>query len=158
MNSLVVYESKFGNTQKVAEIITKGLGSHGLARLVTVADPYDLVLDPVDLLVIGGPTQAHGIGPAMGTYLKSLIARAPAGMRAASFDTRLKGPVFLWGSAAKAIADQLRKAGFVLVATPESFLVEGMKEPRLVDGEDQRAQAWAVEIGAEVAGHLPATV
>lgn len=156
MNSLVVYESKFGNTQKLAEIVSKVLGSHGLARILEIDDPYALQLDAVDLLVIGGPTQAHGMSPAMRVYVESLIARAPAGMRAATFDTRLKGPGFLWGSAAKPIAEQLRKAGFVLTATPESFLVEGMKEPRLVDGEDQRAQAWAVEIGAEIVAHLPA--
>jgi flavodoxin len=158
MNSLVVYESKFGNTQKVAEVIGKGLGSQGLARIITVEDPYALALDPVDLLVIGGPTQAHGMSPPMRVYLEALIPTAPAGMRAAIFDTRLKGPGFLWGSAAKAIADQLRKAGFVLVAPPESFLVEGMKEPRLMDGEEQRAQAWAVEIGAKMTAQLPAMV
>jgi len=158
MNSLVVYESKFGNTQKVAKVIAKGLGSHGLARIVSVEDPYALALDAVDLLVIGGPTQAHGMSPAMRVYLEALISRAPAGMRAAIFDTRLKGPGFLWGSAAKAIADQLRKAGFVLGAPAESFLVEGMKEPRLVDGEEQSAQAWAVEIGARITAQLPARV
>jgi flavodoxin len=158
MNSLVVYESKFGNTQKVAEGIAKGLGSDGLARVVEVEDPYALTLDAVDLLVIGGPTQAHGMSPAMRVYLDALISRAPAGMRAAIFDTRLKGPGFLWGSAAKAIAEQLRKAAFLVVVPPESFLVEGMKEPRLVDGEEQRAQAWAVEIGAQITAQLAATV
>jgi flavodoxin len=158
MNSLVVYESKFGNTQKVAEIIAKTLGSNGPARTAEVEDPYALTLDAVDLLVIGGPTQAHGMSPALRVYLEALISRAPAGIRAAIFDTRLKGPGFLWGSAAKAIADQLRKAAFVLVAPPESFLVEGMKEPRLVEGEERRAQAWAVEIGAQVAVRQPATV
>lgn len=156
MNSLVVYESKFGNTQKVAEIIAKALGSHGLARVLEVEDPSALTLDAVDLLVIGGPTQAHGMSPGMRVYLEALISKAPAGVRAATFDTRLKGPGFLWGSAAKAIADQLRTAPFVVVAPPESFLVEGMKEPRLVDGAEQRAQAWAMEIGARVMARHPA--
>ena len=158
MNSLVVYESKFGNTQRVAELIGKALGSHGNAPVVDIESPDALKLEKVDLLVIGGPTQAHGMSPALRVYLDGLISRAPAGMRAAIFDTRLKGPGFLWGSAAKAIADQLRKAAFVVVAPPESFLVEGMKEPRMVDGEEQRAQAWAVEIGAQVSERYPATV
>ena len=148
MNSLVVYESKFGNTQKVAEAIAKGLGLHGLAHVVEVNDPDALTLDAVDLLVIGGPTQAHGMSPAMRAYISALIPKAPAGTRVAVFDTRLKGPGFLWGSAAKAIADELRKATFAVIAPSKSFLVEGMKEPQLVDGEEQRAQAWAVDIGA----------
>ncbi len=158
MNSLVVYGSKFGNTQRVAEAIAKGLGSHGVARVLQVQDPYALTLDAVDLLVIGGPTQAHGMSPELRVYLDALISRAPAGMRAATFDTRLKGPGFLWGSAAKAIADQLCKAAFTVVAPPESFLVEGMKEPQLVDGEEHRAEAWAVEIGARAAVRQLATV
>ncbi len=158
MNSLVVYQSKFGNTRKVAEAIAKGLGSYGLARLVEVEDPYALTLDAVDLLVIGGSTQAHGMSPAMRVYLEALISRAPAGMRTAIFDTRLRGPGILWGSAAKAIADQLRKAAFVVVAPPESFLVEGMKDPQLVDAEATRAQAWATRLGSQVASQHPMTV
>jgi len=151
MNSLVVYESKFGNTQKVAEAIAKGLGLHGLARVLEVDDPYALTLESVDLLVIGGPTQAHGMSPAMRAYLSAVIPKMPAGTRVVAFDTRLKGPGFLWGSAAKAIAVAFRQAGFVVVTLPESFLVEGMKEPQLVEGEQLRAQAWAVDIGAIVA-------
>lgn len=158
MNSLVVYESKFGNTQKVAETIAKGLGVYGLARIVGMDDPYALTLDAVDLLVIGGPTQAHGMSPAMRAYLSASIPKLPTGTHVAVFDTRLKGPGFLWGSAAKAIAVAFRQTGFGLVTPPESFLVEGMKEPRLVAGEDQRAQAWAAEIGVEIAAHLPAVV
>jgi flavodoxin len=158
MNSMVVYESKFGNTQKVAEVITRALGSLGLARVFEVEDRHALTLDAVELLVIGGPTQAHGMSPGMRVYLEALIPGAPAGVRVATFDTRLKGPGFLWGSAAKAIADQLRKAAFVVVAPPENFLVEGMREPRLLDGEELRAEAWAIEIGAQIATQVPAMV
>jgi flavodoxin len=158
MNSLVVYASKFGNTQKVAEAIAKGLGSHGLARVVEVEDPYALMLDAVDLLVIGGPTQAHGMSPAMRAYLTALIPKAPAVTRAAVFDTRLKGPGFLWGSAAKAIAVAFRQVGFVVVTPPESFLVEGMKEPQLVDGELARAEEWATTLGSQLTPQQPLTV
>jgi hypothetical protein len=77
---------------------------------------------------------------------------------AAIFDTRLKGPGFLWGSAAKAIANKFRQAGFQMVALPESFLVEGMKEPHLVDGEAERAHAWAMEIGRQALVQDPVTV
>ncbi len=152
MNSLVVYESMFGNTQKVAEIIGKALGSYGYAPVIDVESADAFKLDRVDLLVVGGPTQAHGMSPTMRTYLGALLAKTPAGIPVAAFDTRLKGPGVLWGSAAKGIAEQFRRAGFEVVAPPESFLVEGMKEPRLVDGEGERAQTWATAIGSRVAG------
>lgn len=158
MKSLVVYESKFGNTQTVAEIIGKALASNGYAPVVNVESSAALKLDQVDLLVIGGPTQAHGMSPGMRAYVNVLIANAPAGVRAAAFDTRLKGPGFLWGSAAKGIAEELRRAGVLLVTPPESFLVEGMKEPRLVDGEAERAHAWAMEIGRQVLVEDPVAV
>ena len=157
MYGLVVYESKFGNTQRVAEIIGRALGSYGSARVVHVESPQALTPDNVDLLVIGGPTQAHGMSPGMRAYLEATLGGVAPGM-AAPFDTRLKGPGFLWGSAAKAIGDQLRRAGFQLVAPPASFLVEGMKEPRLVDGEAERAEAWAIEIGTHAVALDPVAI
>ena len=114
MNSVVVYESKFGNTQTVADIIGKALGSYGYALVVDIESPDALKLDKVDLLVVGGPTQAHEMSPAVRAYLSALISKAPAEMQAAAVDTRLKGPGFLWGSAAKTIAGAFRQAGLCL--------------------------------------------
>jgi len=158
MNSLVVYEAKFGNTHNVAEIIGAALASRGQVRVVDVESPDSLNLDKVELLVVGGPTQAHGMSLAMRAYLGALIPKVPAGIQAATFDTRLKGPGFLWGSAAKAIAEEFRRAALVLVTAPEGFLVEGMKEPRLVEGEEERAHAWTDGISAGVAPRQAATV
>lgn len=158
MNSLVVYESKFGNTQRVAEIIGKALSSYGSTPVVDIESADALTLDKVDLLVVGGPTQAHGMSPGMRAYLGVLIPNVSASLRATAFDTRLKGPGFLWGSAAKGIAEELRRAGVLLVTPPESFLVEGMKEPQLVDGEATRAQGWATELGSQVASQPAVTV
>jgi flavodoxin len=158
MNSLVVYESKFGNTHRVADIIGRALGSYGSAPVVDIESADAFKLDKVDLLVVGGPTQAHGMSPPMRAYLDALITKAGTGMRAAAFDTRLKGPGFLWGSAAKGIAEEFRRAGFLLVTPPESFLVEGMKEPQLVDGEATRAQGWATQLGSQVASQPAVTI
>ncbi len=132
MNSLIAYESKFGNTHTVADIVGKALGSYGSAPVVDIESPDALNLDKVDLLVVGGPTQAHQMSPAMRVYRDALISKAGTGMRAAAFGTRLKGPGFLWGSAAKGIAEEFRRSRFLLVTPPQSFLVEGMKEPQLV--------------------------
>ncbi len=63
------------------------------------------------------------------------------GMRAAAFDTRLDWPLWLSGSAAKQIAAGLVQAGATVVAAPESFIVT--REPKLRDGELERAAAWA---------------
>ena len=64
----------------MAEIIANGLGSHGLAPFWKWRIPYALKLDAVDLMVIGGPTQAHRMSPALRAYPGALIADAPVGM------------------------------------------------------------------------------
>ena len=62
------------------------------------------------------------------------------GVPAAAFDTRIDGPAVITGRASKAIAKQLEKHGFSLLADPESFLVD--RHNHLVDGEADRAAAW----------------
>ena len=63
MRALIVYESVFGNTHRVAEAIARGLGRWPDAE-VSVA-PVDEVgpedLADLDLLVVGGPTHVHGL-------------------------------------------------------------------------------------------------
>lgn len=156
MNSLVVYHSQFGNTKTLADIIGSVLKTHGSARVVDVNDFGRETLEGVDLLVVGGPTQAHGTSPAVKPFLETLADKAVPGTAAATFDTRLKGPAFLWGSAAKPTAEFLEHAGFRLVAPPESFVVTGMKEPHLEEGESARAKDWATAVARQVESQLPA--
>src|SRR3954470_24098776 len=60
MRSLVVYESWFGNTRRIAEEIAAGLAHEGQVDLVTVDDPLP-PLEDVDLLIVGAPTHIHGL-------------------------------------------------------------------------------------------------
>ena len=150
MNSLVVYHSQFGNTKALAEIISAVLKSYGPASIADVDELGPNACDGIDLLVVGGPTQAHGASPAMKAFLDTLQNRPVRRLPVAVFDTRLKGPEFLWGSAAKSTAELLERDGFELVAPPESFLVRGMKEPHLVEGEYDHAKSWAAELARQV--------
>jgi hypothetical protein len=69
---------------------------------------------------------------------------------AAAFDTRFRWPVFLSGSAARAIADRLKVKGARLVAKPGSFFVE-RSEGSLADGELDRAGVWAHQMAQAAA-------
>jgi flavodoxin len=156
MNILVVYESQFGNTKKVAEAVGKTFEAAGPVRLIGMESFEPSFLAGVDLLVVGGPTQAHGMTGSMGKFLDGLTAK-PAGIPAAAFDTRIKGPVFLWGTAARDISAKLRGAGFNLIAPPQSFLVNLAKQPELYEGEIEKAASWASELRGRVeAGQLAA--
>jgi len=142
MESLVVYDSKFGNTKKVAEAIADGLRAHGRVRLLGLdkLPPHDL--GKVDLLFIGGPTQAHGISPRIRQFLDGLETGPATGTVAATFDTRYRMPAAISGSAAKTIARKLRRVGIRIFAPPESFFVT-REGPELESGEAERAGAWA---------------
>jgi hypothetical protein len=87
------------------------------------------------------------------------VGAAPAGVTAAAFDTRIKGPGLLWGSAAKAAAGRLEDQGFRMAAPPECFLIKGPTGPVhdvLVAGEVERARRWGEALAAGLRGRVPA--
>ena len=169
MRAVVMYESMYGNTHAIAKAVAEGLSSEGVQVVVApvgAAEPGQT--DGVDLLVLGGPTHAHGM-----TWPKTRVAAAEAAlepgsrlvmdpaasglglrewfaavdhldMDAAAFDTRMCGPVALTGQASRGIARRLRKRGAHLVAPAESFLVTKANE--LVPGEQARAHAWGAAL------------
>lgn len=136
MGILVAYDSKFGNTEAVAKAIAEVLD----APAVRATEPLELA--GVDLLVVGGPTQMHGVAARLGRRLDALPSGALDGLDVAAFDTRFRRNPLLTGSAAKAIAKKLTRRGGRLVTEPESFFVADTEGP-LEDGEVERAADWA---------------
>jgi flavodoxin len=152
VKALVVYDSVFGNTQKIAEAIAASLGA---GAETTVARPAQVDLSHLaglDLLVVGSPTRGFRPTEAMAALLKALPARLLQGVRVAAFDTRFNADemepgvarfvVKRGGYAAKRIAAQLKKAGGTPTAPPEGFFVEDTEGP-LSPGEVERAAQWA---------------
>ena len=163
MKVLVVYESIYGNTRDVAEAVVAGLSSRVRAEAVEVAAAPAEVGDDVGLVVVGGPTHAFGMsgartradaakeGPVLsaGTGIREWTAdvRLPAGMRVATFDTKVVKPR-MPGSAAAAVARRLRRKGARMIAKPATFYVTGKTGP-LADGELQRARRWGEVLAPE---------
>lgn len=143
MKSLVIYASRSGNTRRIAEAIADGLRSRGSVALAPVEEAPTAIPAEVELVVIGGPTEMHGMTAPMKEYLGRLAPDALAGRRAASFDTRLRAPAIFSGSAAAGITRRLR-ALRAKVALQESFFV--VKGPELEPGEVERATAWAASL------------
>jgi hypothetical protein len=61
MRALLVYKSIYGNTRAVAEAITESLELLGGVETKSVYETADSDPDEVDLLVVGGPTNMHGL-------------------------------------------------------------------------------------------------
>jgi flavodoxin len=143
MRSLVIYESEYGNTEKIARAIAEALGKHGEARVTPVSAITSLsAQERPDVLAVGAPTQRHGLPPTVKELLEKSPEGALAGVRALAFDTRYERARWITGSAAKEIAKRLHHLGCKVLADPESFFVEGSEGP-LEPGEEDRARAWA---------------
>ncbi len=154
MRSLVVYDSEFGNTAQLAEAIAAVLRESGPVEVGPVGRIGTEWLDEVDLLVVGGPTQAHGVSPAMRTWLAALAGHDLAGVPVLAFDTRFRKATWLTGSAARRIAARLRAAGAAPLGDPVSFFVMGREGP-LEPGEIDRAVAWVRATVVPLPASLP---
>lgn len=148
MNTLVVYDSQFGNTEKIARRIAEALDEFGSARVERVGDVNLQDLANIDLLLVGAPTQAWNMTPAIKTFISGLEHSRTAHLCVAPFDTRLDKPGWLTGSAARSIAKHLHHLDVTLLMPPESFLVQGTEGP-LAPGELDRAAEWARELHQE---------
>ncbi|HSB88952.1 MAG TPA: flavodoxin family protein [Anaerolineales bacterium] len=152
MKALVVYDSVFGNTQKIAEAIAASLGARAETSLLRPSEADLSRFAGLDLLVVGSPTRGFRPTEAMADLLKSLPAKLLKGVRVAAFDTRFNADemdsgvarfvVRTGGFAAKRIADRLKRAGGLAAAPPEGFFVKDTEGP-LKPGELERAASWA---------------
>jgi flavodoxin len=160
LEALVAYYTQFGNTKKIAEVLAEELSSAGKARVMpidglTVADLAD-----ADLVLFGSPTHYQNLPKAVRAALDALPKRALRGKGVAAFDTSLEtwGPL-MWMTAAHRLLPRLRKLGGKPIARPETFLVvrglkpgrgedpeSGERQDALVEGELERARAWAASI------------
>ena len=173
MRAVVVYESMYGNTHQIADAIGAGLRASFDVTVLPVAEASPAVLADAGLVVVGGPTHAHGmsragtrraageaaakpdsnvtvepgaLGPGLREWFGSL---GQYRVKAAAFDTRIHGPSIVTGRAAKTVTRLLRAHGFDVAAKPESFLVttQNMLDPQ----ETTRARDWAAKLAASIA-------
>jgi hypothetical protein len=166
MKALVVYESMFGNTEKVARAIATGLESFGAVQVVDAAHAPTELPDDVTVVVAGGPTHAfsmsrpgtradaekQGAPHSDGAGLREWLDALPSGhhtQKIATFDTRVTKVRHLPGSAAKSAGKSAKRHGFAALAPAESFYVEDLTGP-LVDGELDRASAWGRALAASL--------
>jgi flavodoxin len=160
MRTVIIYDSKFGNTERIAEAIGRGAGTLGNVRVMSAAEAAavtETLAERPNLLLLGGPTQKRGPSPALREFIEGLPAPL-RGVPSACFDTRYRGPLLLMGSAAAGVAKALARAGADAVAPPESFFMQRggpMERQQLEPGEVERAEAWGHAV-ATAATHIGA--
>jgi len=176
IRALVVYESMYGNTEKIAEAIATGLRQTMPADVVPAYRAPTVLLGDVRLLVVGGPTHAFsmsrastrqdarkqhdvvmpidvGIREWLGMLAEdagSTSGRAVRTAEVATFDTRIAKVRRLPGSAARSSAKVLRRLGFRLRGSASFFVDESTGPIREVEVE--RARHWGEDLGRLLTG------
>jgi flavodoxin len=150
--ALLVYESKYGNTKRIAEAIAEGIRQAGdiECKLVVPAEAQPDELLRYDAILFGSPN--HMQEPSRG--VTGFIDRAASvdlrGKLSAAFDTYMganKGVAV--GKLQRKIREKLR--GLKLVAEGFSAEVKSRTGP-LVDGEIPRAQQFGLNVGHAILG------
>jgi len=157
MKALVVYDSYFGNTEKVAHAIGQALGSPEEVEVRRASDVQPQQLAGLDVLVVGSPTRAFQATRAVTQLLRRIPSQGLRGVRTAVFDTRvsiedvgsalLTIMVNLFGYAAEQVAKRLQRKGGELTLPPAGSVVEGTEGP-LRQGELEWAAHWASQLVA----------
>jgi len=157
MKACVVFDTRYGNTEKIARSLEAGLKTARVeTSCVNEKDASQDLLGNFDLICVGGPTHHRTASEPMQTFLRSLKGADLSDKLTFAFDTRRDSP--LAGSAAKFIEGRLRGLGSKVVIQRVSAIIldpppEGGRQPsenkddwkerrhrtaRLRDGEEER--------------------
>jgi flavodoxin len=174
MKACVIYDTRYGNTEKIARSIENGLKGTGIeTSCVNVRDVEPSSLKQYDLICVGGPTQHQTASETMQDFLRSLEKAKLSGKLGFAFDTRRDS--FLAGSSAKFIEDRLQKFGLKMAGERVSAIIidpepeEKRRESeskdewkerrhgreRLQDGEEKRFEQVGTQIGAALVASGP---
>ena len=148
MKALVIYDSVYGNTKRIAEAVAKEIPG---SVLVNVKDANYSLLSGIGLLVMGSPTHGGNESPALQKFIAGIPKDSLRGMKVACFDTWIsqegqgfltRAAVGIFGHAAPRTLARLQHAGGSRTGQPEGFFVKGKQGP-LAEGELERAREWA---------------
>jgi len=139
MKIVVGYDSNYGNTQRIAEVIGDVLG----VKPLNLSDLDQEKLKDTKIFVLGSPIIGWKPSEKTQEFLNLLESGSLNGVKITTFDTRVR--IFFHGDAAKKMARSLEKLGGVTIIEPEYFYVGGTEGPLLAD-EIKRATSWAQQI------------
>ncbi len=148
--ALIIYESLYGNTERVAHLIAEGIKNVSGAECVVkrVGEVHPDVLAEYDILLFGSPNHNQEPSRNLLKFLDRVAIVDLSDKCVAAFDTYTGGNK---GIAVGKIEEYIRQhLKGVNVLTPGlSAKVAGPKGP-LVDGEEERAREFGERLASEV--------
>ena len=156
MKVIVVYDTSYGNTKKIAETLAETLKEPGIeVDLFYVKDVKKLNGEDYDFLVLGSPTKFGTMSFTIKFFLGKVKSEEWENKSFAAFDTENPENVEQariqkkeW-SAAEKIAERLREKKMKQLLPVLKALVLGQKGP-LVEGEIDRTKDYARELAAKL--------
>ncbi|NHJ02541.1 MAG: flavodoxin family protein [Candidatus Heimdallarchaeota archaeon] len=151
MKIIIVYDSVYGNTERIAQAIGTALTSEYDVKVARAANITIDQLTAVNILFVGSPTHGGRFTKEIQDFLNDISKLPPTDIKIATFDTRTSSKGIarriekLFGHAAIRIAKAVKTQGKILIGEPEGFIVKGTKGP-LRDGELERAESWGKKI------------
>ena len=151
MKSMVVYDTSYGNTKKIAETIAETLKEFGLeVDVFHVKEVKKLSAKDYGFLVVGSPTRFGTMSFAVRGFLGRVKSEEWVNKPFAAFDTEnpenMEKPQF---SAAEKIAERLRDKKMNQLSPVLKAAVLGQKGP-LQDGEIERTKEYARTLAAKL--------
>jgi flavodoxin len=143
MKALVLYETKYGFTEKVAQRIAEGLievGFEVICRRQSECDDDDL--RKRDLWVLGTPNHYGRVPLQFSALVKGALKEGHTDLRTVVFETRMKD--FPDGASIR-LKKLLERKGIPVIAHG-SFVVASIRGP-LLEGEESRAKDFGIDIG-----------
>ena len=158
MKGIVVYDTSYGNTQKVAETIAETLKESGTdVDLFDVKAVKKLSAKDYDFLVLGSPTKFGTMSLAIRFFLGKVKSEEWINKPFVAFDTenpenieKARAENKEW-SAGEKISEKLRDKKMNQLLPVLKALVFGQKGP-LKEGEIDRTKEYAREISAKLKG------
>lgn len=156
MKAIVIYHTRFGNTERIAKSLEIGLKETADIQDVVCTNVRDAVTDidslkEYDIICVGAPTEGFSAPKPIKQFLTKLKGFNLAGKYGFAFDTRVDS--CLSGSAARFIEKELKSQGLQIVSPLESAIVFALKEmgtitdARLKEGEDKRFEQIGLHVG-----------
>lgn len=148
---IVIYDTKYGNTQRVAELIAAGIGEGSGIKLVVsnFKEIKDLnTLNEYDVILIGAPNHFGAPTKAIKKFIDKLAKIPLQGKKYAGFDTYIsKDFEMAVKKLEQKVSDKL--PSFQQIAPGLSIKVEGMKGP-IIEEEIPKCK----EFGKKIAGQI----
>lgn len=148
MKTIILYDTKFGNTEEIAKAIGGGMREAGYQEVEVKcgSETRPDELREAEIWIFGSPTHMGGTTRNFKKLMRWMKKQGPQSKRGMAFDTRMEDAK---KGAADKIAQAMLSVEVEMLCDPPSFIVQDREGP-LSQGELERATAIGRKLAAQI--------